>query len=502
MLTNEYRSNIDIKLYPSIDIGISQEYITENDAENYLIADFLLSSDTISNTTWDGASVDSIICDENHIESGRLDAENFIIQTISGDTYCYNLSGSTFNGGFYQGYYKAEGYDYQVLPNRYISGVTFEFVINDQDLNNECEIPRLNDVYTQNEGFLFYYGLKQENPYCSRLYTGVSCEDIPYQLDYNDVTVYPWEEQNPFLYYTEDNVCNEMISYVYEYPDCCDSIAQNALGVRITDEGKINVRFIDYSGSCVSGYTENDMVIKDYTTDQAHIEKNKKHHFVLKFQNISYDSECDLYKDRGLMELSVWVDGNLIFCEKVPELYAYALNLHRSVQIGIPYNISIGGGTLGNIENDAEIIDYNETGCTHTFCFGEDHGGFIGYKIKGADPIYFDEPINENIKQQLENIFSGDIEFYLEGKNCKVYRGQIDNNEQIEKLLFENFEVTLKITKCYKIISYEPCDVLENYFAGSFIGEIDLFKIYNKALNVQQIKKMAAQHIDMPTTCC
>jgi hypothetical protein len=502
MFVSQHKSNIDIKLYPSIDVNISQEYISEINPESYLISDFLLSSDTISNTQWMGASVDLTICNQNHVQSGRLENKSFIIQPVSGDTYCYNLSGSTFNGGFYQGYYKAEGYDYQVLPNRYISGVTFEFVINNQDFDNDCEIPRLNDVYTQNEGFLFYYGLKQENPYCSRLYSGVSCENIPYQLDYEDVTVYPWEEQNPFLYYTEDNVCNESISYTYEYPDCCDSIAQNAFGVRITDEGKINVRFLDYSGSCVSGYTQDDMIIKDYTTDQAHIEKNKKHHFVLKFQNISYDNECDLYRNRGIMELSIWVDGNLIFCENVPELYAYALDLHKSVQIGIPYNISIGGGTLGNIENDAPIKDYNETGCTHSFCFGENHGGLIGYKIKGSEVVYFDQPINDNIKQILEDIFSGDVEYYLEGKDCKVYKGKIDNNEVIEKLFFENFEVPLKLEQCYKIISHDPCDILERYFAGSFIGEIDLFKIYNKALNVQQIKTIASEHVEMFSKCC
>lgn len=501
MFINEYKSNIDIKLYPSIDITISQEYISEINPENYLIADFLLSSDTVSNTQWKDASIDLTICNQNHIESGRIDDKSFIIQPVTGSTYCYNLSGSTFNGGFYQGYYKAEGYDYQVLPNRYISGVTFEFIINNQDLDNECDIPRLNDVYTQNEGFLFYYGLKQENPYCSRLNSGTSCEHIPHHLDYNDVTIYPWEEQNPYLYYTEDNVCNESISYVYEYPDCCDSIAQNALGVRITDEGKINVRFLDYSGSCVSGYTQSDMVIKDYTTDQSHIEKNNKHHFILKFQNISYDNECDLYKDRGLMELSIWVDGNLIFCEKVPELYAYALDLHKSIQIGIPYNISVGGGTLGNIENNAPMIDYNETGCTHSFCFGEEHGDFLGYKIKNKDVVYFDDPNDENIKEQLENTFSGEVDLYLEGKDCKVYKGEINNNEEIEKLFFENFEVSLKTTKCYKIISHEPCEILEKYFAGSFIGEIDLFKIYNKSLNVQQIKKLAAQYIQK-SPCC
>lgn len=503
MLINQYYSNIDIKITDQYDIKLSDIYIETDAPENYLIADFLLSSNTISNSQWDGAMFDVTICNDEHIEAGRLESPKFIIQPVSGATYCYNLSGSTFNGGFYQGYYKTEGYDYQVLPQRYIDGVSFEFLVNKQDLENDCvDKFRLNDVFQENSGFIFYYGLKQEKPYCSRLYSDSSCENIPFKLDYKDVTEYPWQTQNPYLYYTDVNICETEINYVYEYPDCCENIGQNALGVRIDEEGKFNIRFLDYSGSCVSGYTESDLVLKDYISSDSHISENTVHHVVLKFQNISYDDECELYKQRGLMELSIWVDSNMIMCEKVPELYPYALDIHRSLQVGIPYNISVGGGTLGNLENENEIVNYNETGCTHTFCFSEESGLFIGYKLYGQDVELFEGIDYDELENKLNDLFSSEIIIYKEGTGCAVVKGEINHYQKIEKLLFENFEVPLKIKKCYEIKSYPPCNVLEDYFAGSFIGEIEFFKIYNKALTVQQIRELASNYITIPAPCC
>lgn len=503
MFINEYYSNIDLKLSPSIDIKLSDIYFEHEKSEDYLIADFLLSSDTISNSMWGGSMIDSTICNLEHINSGRVDSKKFIINQVSGSTYCYNLSGTTFNGGFYQGYYKAEGYDYQVLPNRYIDGVSFEFLIKKQDLDNTCDDKfRLNDVYPDNSGLFFYYGLKQENPYCSRIVSGESCENIPFKQDYSDITIYPWQTENPFLYYTDSNICDEFINYKYEYADCCEDIAQNAFGVRVTEDGKFNIRFLDYSGDCISGYTENNLILKDYISSQSHIGENETHHVVLKFDNISYDDECDLYKDRGLMELSIWVDGQMVMCEKVPELYAYGSEMHKSLQVGIPYNISIGGGTLANIENEYPIADYNETGCTHTFCFSEDSGLFIGYKLVGEDEVFFEGVEYEFIENKMNNLFSSDIEVYKEGKDCQVIKGEINHHKRIEKLIFEKFEVPLKITKCYEITSYPPCDVLEEHFAGSFIGEIDLFKIYNKALSVQQIRNLASNYVNIPILCC
>ncbi len=503
MFINEYISNIDLRLIPSLDVFLSTEYINEENPDDFLISSFVISSETTSNVIWDEASIDENICNEMHYLSGRKNNKAFILNEVSGDTFCYNLSGNTLNGGFYQGYYKAEGYEYQVLPNRYLKGATFEFLLNKRDLENDCvDKFRLNDVYENNKGFFFYFGLNKENPYCSREVSGNTCEGIPYEMDYENVTVYPWEEENPFLYYTEDNVCNQEISFTYKYPSCCEGIGRNALGVRVTDDGKINVRFLDYSGSCISGYTHEDMILVDYTTEKSHIVNENDHHIVLKFENISYDDDCDLFKEKGIMELSVWVDGYQVLCEKVPELYGEPLNLHRSLQVGLPYNISVGGGTLGNIDNPYDIVDYNNRGCKHSFCFDENHGGFLGYETMSGETIMLTDFLEDDLKTQMDNLFLGEVILELHGKECKIYKGEINHNSQIKHLIFNNFVVPLNILECYQILSDDPCEIIEMNFAGTFIGNINIFNIYEKALTVQEIRMLTDRWIRREVKCC
>lgn len=496
-------TTIDAVLYDQqMDVVLNNEQINTENPEDFLISSFQLSSETISSVIWNESINDEKVCDIGFKESIRPQTNAFVVEPISGNNFCYSLSGSTFNGGFYQGYYKLDGYEYQVLPNRYLDGVTFEMEIEKRNFTNTCaDKIRLNDFFEGNEGFIFYYGLKTESPYCGKEVSGKTCEDVPLNQEYEDITIYPWEEQNPFLYYTDQNLCETVIDYMYSYDECCESVECNALGVRITDEGKINLRFLDNSGTCIDNVVQKNLVLKDYTTDKIHIDEDQKYHIILKFDNISHDDECDLHQPPGYMELSIFVNGMLVMCERVPELYQYRLNLHRSLQVGIPYNISIGGGTLGNLENNYSDIDYSENGCTYSFCFSEDFGTFNGY-VKNGQTILFDTPVDKNqMESKLNDVFLSEVQISLQGKSdCKTYVGYIDHSEELDSLLFENFQVKLKKEKCYQIKSQENCNILSNYFAGSFIGEIDYFKIYDKALSIQAIRKLSSEYYKMK--CC
>jgi|694.fasta_scaffold21540_3 hypothetical protein len=71
-------------------------------------------------------------------------------------------------GGFYQGFYKLFGYDYDVLPERMNKGWSVELVLKprlcDQYVPNSGETT-LNDIYPNNKNTFFYFGTRAENKF-------------------------------------------------------------------------------------------------------------------------------------------------------------------------------------------------------------------------------------------------------------------------------------------------------------------------------------------------
>jgi hypothetical protein len=101
------------------------------------------------------------------------------LKNVSGETFNYDwslLSGSSGNfinlcGGFFQGFWKLQGFDYQVLPKRNESGWTVEFWLNKGD--NCTNSSTLNETYPNNKGFFFYLGARAENKFWN-LFSGES----------------------------------------------------------------------------------------------------------------------------------------------------------------------------------------------------------------------------------------------------------------------------------------------------------------------------------------
>lgn len=89
-----------------------------------------------------------------------------IITTASTGNYI------NFCGGFYQGYYKLDGYDYQVLPNRYQKGWTIDSWLYKSDtICSGTTGTTLNDTYPDNKGFFYYIGTRAENKFWN-IFTG------------------------------------------------------------------------------------------------------------------------------------------------------------------------------------------------------------------------------------------------------------------------------------------------------------------------------------------
>jgi len=71
-------------------------------------------------------------------------------------------------GGFYQGFYKLFGYDYEVMPERVTKGWSVEMVLKPR-LSNEYNLlpgeTTLNRLYPQNKNTFFYLGTRAENKF-------------------------------------------------------------------------------------------------------------------------------------------------------------------------------------------------------------------------------------------------------------------------------------------------------------------------------------------------
>ena len=71
-------------------------------------------------------------------------------------------------GGFFQGFYKLFGYDYEVFPERVNKGWTMETLIKPRQVDEFTLMDRqeyLNDVYPDNAGTFFFFGARAENKF-------------------------------------------------------------------------------------------------------------------------------------------------------------------------------------------------------------------------------------------------------------------------------------------------------------------------------------------------
>jgi hypothetical protein len=92
---------------------------------------------------------------------------------LNDNSYSYTLTSKTdgdavgtylnLNGGFYQGFYKLQGFDYETMPERFNWGWTAEFLMRYRWTGN-TEVG-LNARYPDNKGTFFFMGARAENKF-------------------------------------------------------------------------------------------------------------------------------------------------------------------------------------------------------------------------------------------------------------------------------------------------------------------------------------------------
>ena len=345
-------------------------------------------------------------------------------------------------GGFYQGFYKLSGYDYEVLPERFNKGWTTEFLLKPRK-NNEFNISSdqtyLNDVYPENSGTFFFMGTRAENKYYhpasgspstdtgyTRVTSGLTncvktcaCSDTGV-TNSECITVYP---QTATTQVHNSGGCG---SYTTNEPTELQSpdldLFSNGLSLRLSgdpENPKVCVKYIKFTGDCVttgtcentgltysSGYTIVETCSSKGIYDDCNYEScvnGSPEQWVMisaSFSRYQTLEDCDLlnigglgdvrellypseingasyniimppqtheggtkeilrniikvnqkwfeqYVDR-LGELTIYVNGyRFMVIPNFEEIIPHELNTEKEKQIGIPFNISLGGGTQG-----------------------------------------------------------------------------------------------------------------------------------------------------------
>jgi hypothetical protein len=234
----------------------------------------------------------------------------------------------------------------------------------------------LNENFPDNSGFFFYIGTRAENKFKNifsgetGLYTCDGIIPLSPEEDGPRVTTdgQDWFSVSSFGKASCCNTCKPNTPTVTA-TTYCDELSENALGFRITPEGRIGYRKMTVSGYeywCKKDIKEGTFVSNDCGTNgNAHFmitgttmeenysptfsisgDTNKWYHIVVTY------SQNTVKNGLPAGTLRFWVDGRVIFrVENFIGLKLRALNEYSSKQLGVPYNFSWGGGSQGLLES-------------------------------------------------------------------------------------------------------------------------------------------------------
>jgi hypothetical protein len=346
-------------------------------------------------------------------------------------------------GGFYQGFFKLFGYDYETFPNRTNKGWSVEMVLKPR-LSDEygptAGETTLNITYPENAGTFFYFGTRGENkfyhhasssPASDTGYTRVTqtLEGIlkTCACDNTGVTNSRCiEVYNPIEYTVEHNIdcncgCSNNTVMNSDKDPLYDSMS-NAFSLRLDGDPsnpKVCVKVLKFTGDCIvtgttpttgityqTGYTVTEYCsesnIYDYCDVNGPDFLTEEHWFLVDavWERNTYFDTCDLYykgglglitnfkyvdslsnntvnlieppithtgspapdqveivnlNERWLIEksdrlgtLKIYVNGKLFYViNGFEEIIPRGLNAEKEKQLGVPFNISWGGGTQG-----------------------------------------------------------------------------------------------------------------------------------------------------------
>jgi hypothetical protein len=434
------------------------------------------------------------------------------------DSYSYDLNYATdggevgyfarLDGGFFQGFYKIPGYDYQIFPQRVPLGWTAEFMLRYRWTGDTSV--GLNNRYPNNKGTFFYMGSRAENKFYhyadgspkqdtgyTRVTSGLTCMHTC-GCSSSANTASTCLEVYQISGGTSKNCscgCNCECQVNAQYPEkdpLYDGVS-NGLSLRLSgDTGNPRLCIKTYTitggcettGTCQTGLTyHTGTSVTEWCSTRGIFDDCKNtpyinlEHWVqidAVFQRNQWLDTCDLYEKGGLGllvdtiytatpannsvsliepplthelpydpatteivtfndnwteekkyrlgTLKIFVNGKLFMvAENFEEIIPRLLNVEREKQIGVGYNISLGGGTQGLKDN---------------------------LTFSGGCP------------ESISGIT------YQQDPECLT-------TDDLDNTIYSGLTTHIK---------------LEEYFGGSMIGDVSAFRMYVEPLNASQVK--------------
>ena len=578
------QSNSKYTWEDAISVGYTLYNITYTGVDNGL---FTFRKDRITNKDF----LDIFQTNKLKIEENDTSLK---LHAVSGNTLQYdyplhcNDEYATFNGGFYQGFFKTECDKYQVLPTHFDDGETYniEFTLKKCDIEPESN-KTLNDKYPENKGIFFYIGTRAENKWiylydkedidglenCYQLGMDDFVEDGEidkkdhiignfYDLDpefVEDDLTWDWDDYTNYNYYDESlyakDSCDwdEMFDYVEVNPtETAKTIDETADHINMSswcctvpqreekyvlkpyfvgcgcpvkykkEKVKSDNVYDDYLSGCLTfgedGYigSWDDLVDSDYDYWEPELDITDFQYYTDNGFSLAEANWYYFYTDNKYLMFDRTKSGKTIknWVEGTQYMYCGRKNNFKG-NLFILMNRTKTGYTVNTIDTlrdkDANYYNPYKDLYNNALAFRITDKGEIGYRLltidcekEGRDKTSIVEGYSlENVIPKCEwvtinvriTFIGGDkmkFMFYVNGKlkyiSKELPRIELrELNDLYEKQEGVPYNISIGggTQGLAETIQYNymlnPTRVypIEKYFAGSFIGHIKSFKIYN-----------------------
>jgi len=407
------------------------------------------------------------------------------------NSYTYNLTGKTqqnigryaeLNGGFYQGFYKIFGYNYEIFPERVELGWTAEFLIKYRwtgDTNG------LNVRYPRNKGTFFYLGARAENKFYhfadghpisysdyTRPTSGLTCLDTCNCNPTYSASTYSASTCNKV--YPITGVTNYDKDVIFTEPNPLYDSVSNALSIQLSGNSGnpiVCVKTYTLTGTCeTSGATINQWCstkgIFDQFKNTTYIQNENWVQIDAVFVRDRLIENCDLNELGGL--------GLLISSQYT------ATTTDRSVELILPK-------TSGETNTSIEVVNFDQSWInTKNYRNGNLRiyiNGKIFFIIDNFEEI-IPRPLNTLKERQIGVPFNISIGGGTQGLKDSLTLSSCTSNELIQDPELS----TTDILNNTPYLGLTTNIILEKEFGGSLVGDLSAFRMYIEPLNAGQIR--------------
>ena len=259
--------------------------------------------------------------------SGSTITTKFDIYPMSGLT---SSAGNYFelNGGYLQGFFKLNGYNYELLPSRYNNGITFETILN---------------IHLNSKGIFLMLGTRSEDKYneyfSGEMGSGITKTGLFY---FSGVTTsddnYLQSKKTTQVNKTAFGSFEDRKETIYTNQTQLSNLSSNVIAFEITEDRRIGYKYINENGNLIVNSSPKIINNTDWTLISI----------VFTPDNIINDISTFYCAPKRVGKLIFYVNGRPHWIiNDFPEFYFHELNTNKNLQIGVPYSISWGGGSFG-----------------------------------------------------------------------------------------------------------------------------------------------------------